>query len=167
MTTQQVWILVRTIVWGILFLLFQMWYLPQWMGLHGSWNAVEREPLRWLGLLPLLIGSIIVVHCVFHFGAEGRGTAAPFDPPRKLVIRGLYRRVRNPMYYGLALMLIGEAVLFGDLTRLMIYYAVGLITAVHMFVMVYEEPTLRHKFSEEYKEYCRHVPRWFGWSMKM
>jgi len=71
------------------------------------------------------------------------------------------------MYYGLAFLLISEAVLFGEFTRQMIYYAVGLAVVVHLFVVLYEEPTLRRKFGDEYKEYCSQVPRWFGWSLKL
>src|SRR5579872_146237 len=135
------WSLLRSVFFSALFLALQMWYLPRWMGLHGSWRASEQEPMRWLGLIPLLVGAVISLQCMFRFGTEGRGTPAPFDPPRQLVLRGLYRRVRNPMYWGLAFLLAGETVLFADFNIRVLYYAVGLALIVHLFVLLYEEPT--------------------------
>jgi protein-S-isoprenylcysteine O-methyltransferase Ste14 len=89
---------------------------------------------------------------------SGRGTLAPIDPPRHLVRVGLYRHVRNPMYVGALLVLVGEA-LFFESERLGFYAAI-MALVYHLFVVLYEEPRLRDLFSEEYENYRRAVPRW-------
>jgi len=88
----------------------------------------------------------------------GRGTPAPFDPPRRLVIRGPYRFVRNPMYVGAGLALAGAA-LFYESLPLLAYGGVFLL-ACHLFVLSYEEPTLKRTFGPDYEAYCHHVNRW-------
>jgi protein-S-isoprenylcysteine O-methyltransferase Ste14 len=104
------------------------------------------------------IGGVILLHCIGMFAWRGRGTLAPFHPPERLVIGGLYRYVRNPMYLGVLLMLLGE-VLFLESTALAVYTVVwfGLI---NLFVTGYEEPVLRDNFGESYDRYCRAVHRW-------
>jgi protein-S-isoprenylcysteine O-methyltransferase Ste14 len=114
--------------------------------------------LRWLGIAPLLAGSWVVLRCLFAFSWKGRGTPAPFDPPRALVVVGPYRYVRNPMYFGAALVILGGTVLWGSIVNGLVYVAVFLGGLI-VFVIVYEEPTLRGKFGANYEEYCRHVPR--------
>ena len=88
------------------------------------------------------------------------GTPAPFDPPRRLVISGLYRWVRNPMYLGMGVVLLGEAVTFARLTITMLVMAAIGWCATSLFIVGFEEPVLRAKFGEDYTEYCRHVRRW-------
>jgi len=95
---------------------------------------------------------------VWDFAANGRGTLAPVDPPRTLVVRGLYRYVRNPMYVGVMTILLGESLFFASTTLLR--YAIGCFVAFHLFIMLYEEPTLRSKFGESYITYCSAVNRW-------
>ena len=114
--------------------------------------------VRFLGLLPIVIGALIYFRCAWDFTFSGSGTPAPIDPPKKLVVRGFYRFVRNPMYIGVSLPLFGEALLFESAT-LLVYAAVVLLT-FHLFVMCYEEPHLRRKFGDSYKSYCDAVPRW-------
>jgi len=104
------------------------------------------------------IGAALAIWCVLAFALVGRGTPAPFDPPRKLVVRGPYKYVRNPMYLGAALALAGAA-LFYQSVSLWIYTAAFLIL-MHLFVILYEEPTLRRSFGEEYESYCKQVRRW-------
>ena len=112
----------------------------------------------WLGTVPVALGTGVLLRCVWDFAVTGRGTPAPVDPPRELVVRGLYRYVRNPMYVGVLSILLGEALFFRS-TALLIY-AAGFLLTVHLFVLLYEEPVLRRKFGESYQRYCRTVNRW-------
>jgi peptidoglycan/LPS O-acetylase OafA/YrhL/protein-S-isoprenylcysteine O-methyltransferase Ste14 len=111
-----------------------------------------------LGFALLLAGVAIIIWCFIDFVRRGRGTPAPYDPPRKLVVAGLYTYVRNPQYAGVILVAVGEAILSG---RIVLFgYAVFLAVGYHLFVRFYEEPTLRRKFGEEYVRYCAAVSRW-------
>lgn len=114
--------------------------------------------LRWLGVAPLAAGLAIYAWCVTDFATQGRGTPAPIDPPTELVRRGLYGVTRNPMYVGVIAVLAGEAWLFASLPLAL--YAAGVLACFHLFVTLYEEPTLRRSFGEAYERYCAAVPRW-------
>jgi protein-S-isoprenylcysteine O-methyltransferase Ste14 len=103
-------------------------------------------------------GALLALWCVVTFVAIGKGTPAPFDPPRRLVVRGPYRFVRNPMYFGGALALAGAALFYQSL--LLLAYASIFLFAACLFVLFYEEPTLRRIFGTDYVSYCRHVGRW-------
>jgi protein-S-isoprenylcysteine O-methyltransferase Ste14 len=123
----------------------------------------EGWPARWgapqlLALLPLAIGLAILLRCIWEFGRRGRGTPAPIDPPKELVVSGLYRYVRNPMYLGVLLILLGEALFFAS--RALLAYAAAWWLTVHLFVLVYEEPTLARSFGDSYARYRRAVRRW-------
>ncbi len=118
-----------------------------------AWGA-----LRFLGLLPLLIGFGIYLWCAYDFAAKGRGTPAPIDPPKQLVRSGLYRFTRNPMYVGIMLILLGEAIFFASTTLLL--YAGAVFLGFNAFILFYEEPALRRLFGESYSCYCAEVPRW-------
>lgn len=120
--------------------------------------ALHIGGYRLSGILPIVIGASFYFRCAWDFALFGRGTPAPIDPPRKLVSRGLYRLIRNPMYAGVLLVLLGEAILFGSVTILRYALLVGAF--FHLFVIYYEEPTLKKKFGAAYGEYCRAVPRW-------
>lgn len=113
---------------------------------------------QYLALLPALLGVSVYVRCVWDFASVGRGTPAPIDPPKVLVVRGLYRYVRNPIYLGVLVVLLGEAAFFESWALLR--YAIGVFLIFHLFVIVYEEPGLRRKFGESYGRYCRNVRRW-------
>jgi protein-S-isoprenylcysteine O-methyltransferase Ste14 len=113
-----------------------------------------------LGLVAMLLGAAIYLWCAWDFAFAGRGTPAPIDPPRELVVRGLYRFVRNPMYVGVLLALVGEAALFRSVSLLV--YAALVFMAVHLFVVLYEEPTLQRQFGESYARYRHSVPRWIS-----
>jgi protein-S-isoprenylcysteine O-methyltransferase Ste14 len=104
-------------------------------------------------------GAALAVACILTFGFVGRGTPAPFDPPRRLVVRGPYRFLRNPMYLGAGLALTGAA-LFYQSIRMLAYAGVFLVIT-HLFVVWYEEPTLRRMFDGDYEEYCKRTGRWF------
>lgn len=113
---------------------------------------------RLLGILPIGLGALTYCSCAWRFAFEGFGTPAPIDPPKVLVAKGLYRLVRNPMYVGVGLVLLGESIFFAS-PRLLVYaLCAGLIS--HLFVVFCEEPTLKKKFGAQYSEYCRAVPRW-------
>lgn len=116
------------------------------------------DMLSWLGVGLLGIGAAIYLHCLWSFQTFGHGTPAPLDAPKRLVDVGLYRFVRNPMYVGAFTMLLGEVVCFRSVVLLV--YALGWLTLIHLVVVLYEEPTLRASFGEGYARYCRHVRRW-------
>lgn len=110
----------------------------------------------------LLIGAGVALYfatAFWGFAVRGKGTPLPLDPPRKLVVEGPYRVVRNPMYWAVALVMFGEAAVFRSL--LMAEWAAALLVAASLFVLLVEEPSLKKKFGEEYEAYCRNVPRWF------
>jgi protein-S-isoprenylcysteine O-methyltransferase Ste14 len=131
-------------------------YLPY--SLMPPRHAPPDSNFRYLGLFPILVGVGIYCWCAWDFAISGRGTPAPIDPPKELVARGLYRHVRNPMYVGVMSILLGEAVFFAS--RFMITYSLIVFVGFNLFVLLYEEPTLRRKFGESYERYCRAVPRW-------
>lgn len=105
-----------------------------------------------------LLGLCVLLVCVWDFFQVGRGTLAPFDPPQRLVVRGLYRFTRNPMYNGVIALLLGEAWFFqsSDLFQ----YALVIFIMFHLMVLIYEEPALDAKFGESYRAYRAAVPRW-------
>jgi protein-S-isoprenylcysteine O-methyltransferase Ste14 len=115
-------------------------------------------PFQLFSLIPMAIGAAIYLRCAWDFASTGKGTPAPIDPPKRLVARGLYRFVRNPMYVGVLLTLLGEAWLFSSLT--LVIYAAIVITWQHIFVVFYEEPALKRKFGESYLDYLARTPRW-------
>jgi protein-S-isoprenylcysteine O-methyltransferase Ste14 len=128
--------------------------------LSSGWLAGVFAPgaWRWAGL-PLLLAAVpLWLWCAAEFLVTGRGTPSPTDPPRHLVARGPYRRVRNPMYLSAILFLLGAAFLFSSAALLV--YSGGLFAGFHAFVVLYEEPTLRRKFGEDYRQYCARTPRW-------
>jgi protein-S-isoprenylcysteine O-methyltransferase Ste14 len=134
-------------------------YIPYW--LLSSPSAPAPLPIgisRYFGLLPMLFGAAIYFWCAWDFTFAGKGTPAPIAPPKDLVVRGLYRYVRNPMYVGVLTLLAGEAWFFSS--RQLFIYAGVVFSFFHLFVIFYEEPALRQKFAESYRRYCETVPRW-------
>lgn len=111
------------------------------------------------GMLLGASGAAIVLACILTFVFVGRGTPAPFDPPRRLVVRGPYRFVRNPMYIGAGLALAGAALFHRSMPLL--GYAAAFLLVTHVLVMLYEEPILRQTFDGDYEAYCRRVGRWW------
>ena len=104
------------------------------------------------------VGTILLLTCIWEFARRGRGTLSPVDPPRHLVVSGLYRFVRNPMYLSVTLIVFGEVLL--TFSRPLFGYWVFWFMLVNLFVMGYEEPTLRGQFGDEYERYSRNVGRW-------
>ena len=112
----------------------------------------------WVGATLFVLGAAALLWCGWHFAVTGLGTPAPFDPPKKLVAKGPYRWVRNPMYVSVGIVLIGESLFFQS--WVLIRYLLFFWVIVHLFVLLYEEPTLRGKFGASYEEYCKRVWRW-------
>ena len=130
--------------------------VPSW--LVGGFVRPAPGPLTWLGVLIILLGAAIYFRCAWEFAVRGLGTPAPIAPTKFLVTTALHHYTRNPMYIGVALVIVGEAALF-HASHLVDYAALMLLIA-HGFVIFYEEPTLRRQFGESYEEYRRSVPRW-------
>ena len=152
--------LVRAVTYAALFIGLVLIYVPARL---LSWSGIVRpaaiEVQQVAGMVIGAAGAAVALWCVFTFTSIGRGTPAPFDPPRRLVIRGPYRFVRNPMYIGAGLALAGAALFYESLPLL--GYTGFFFLATHLFVVWYEEPTLRRTFGQEYEAYCRQVRRWW------
>jgi protein-S-isoprenylcysteine O-methyltransferase Ste14 len=121
------------------------WLLSHWTFRSTTWDSP-----------PFGLGALI--ECFVRFALRGRGTPAPLLPTEVLIVSGLYRFVRNPMYVAVFLIVAGQGVLFGSTPILL--YAACVWTAFTLFVLLYEEPTLRRRFGQQYSEYCTHVHRW-------
>jgi protein-S-isoprenylcysteine O-methyltransferase Ste14 len=129
------------------------WSIGQWQ-VHPPFFVfadIAGSVLIALGLVPLLESFL-------RFALEGLGTPAPIAPPQQLVVGGFYRHVRNPMYVGVVAVIVGQALLFSD-PRLLLYAAIVWLS-FHLFVLVYEEPTLGEKFGARYDDFRANVPRW-------
>jgi len=132
--------------------------LVPWLLLRGGGGDLPIGPIRFVALVPLALGAAGLVWCIVDFARLGRGTLAPVDPPRFVVRGGLYRYVRNPMYVCVMGILASEAVLFES--RAVLAWAALAAVVFHLFVVLYEEPTLRATFGEDYEAYRQSVPRW-------
>lgn len=116
------------------------------------------ESVRWVGVFFILAGLPGLVDSFARFALQGLGTPAPVAPTRNLVVTGLYRHVRNPIYLAVVAIILGQGLLFGD--ERLLWYAAGLWLFFHLFVVAYEEPTLRATFGPQYQAYCADVRRW-------
>ncbi len=153
-------VLVRAVAYAALFIGLVLIYAPARL---LYWSGVARpeamDVLQVAGMVIGAAGGAVALWCVFTFALVGRGTPAPFDAPRRLVTQGPYRFVRNPMYIGAGLTLVGAALFCESL--LLLSYAGLFFLATHLFVLRYEEPALRRTFGREYETYCRRVRRWW------
>ena len=136
--------------------------IPAWLARrNGVWLAEGPSPsaigLQGVGLGLLAVGVLLFAASLRRFIAEGRGTLAPWDPPRRLVARGPYRHVRNPMISGVVLVLLGEALLLRSSSHLV--WAVTFLGINALYIPLLEEPLLEQRFGADYREYCRNVPR--------
>jgi protein-S-isoprenylcysteine O-methyltransferase Ste14 len=124
-----------------------------------GWRSGEPwPPLLVLGAVLLVAGAGVLVHAFARFVIEGLGTPAPVAPPERLVVGGLYRHVRNPMYLAVGAAILGQALLLGRYGLLL--YLAAFAAAVVAFVRLYEEPMLGRRFGADYERYTREVPRW-------
>jgi protein-S-isoprenylcysteine O-methyltransferase Ste14 len=131
------------------------WRMSRWEFQGALWDPA---PLRWFGAALLAAGLAGLIECFARFALQGRGTPAPPLPTAALVVGGLYRYVRNPMYVTVLAMLLGQGILFGS-TEILEYAAIAWLCA-HLFVLLYEEPTLGHRYGPQYDAFRSAVPRW-------
>jgi protein-S-isoprenylcysteine O-methyltransferase Ste14 len=129
------------------------WLLTGWRSAHPP------APVAALGAALIAVGSGVLLHAFARFVVEGRGTPAPIAPTERLVVGGLYRHVRNPMYLAVGATIVGQALLLGR--PLLLAYAAVFWLSVAGFVLSYEEPTLSARYGEEYAAYRRAVPAWW------
>ena len=138
------------------------WWITRWRFESSAWEAL---PLRVVGAVLILAGVPILLESFARFALEGLGTPAPVAPPRHLVVTGVYRHVRNPIYVALTSIIVGQALLFGNVV--LFGYAAIWVFVFNLAVLVHEEPELRATFGAEYEAYCANVPRWLprlrGW----
>jgi protein-S-isoprenylcysteine O-methyltransferase Ste14 len=116
------------------------------------------NPFHLIGVACIALGVALITACIWQFARSGGGTLAPVDAPRRLVVHGLYRYVRNPMYLSVAMIGTGELLLVQS--RALLMYWVLWFIVVNLFVIGYEEPTLRQRFGASYERYTRDVGRW-------
>lgn len=131
---------------------------PWWISRRRADAVSLGWPLRGLGVLLIIAGASVLLDSFARFALEGLGTPAPVFPTKQLVVTGLYRHVRNPMYVAVVAVILGQSLLLGNV-RVLGYGALVWL-GFHLFVLVYEEPTLRGAYGSEYEEFCANVPRW-------
>jgi protein-S-isoprenylcysteine O-methyltransferase Ste14 len=156
---QHMFILVRALVYASLFIGFGLVFLPSRILSRTGIMAPAEIGAAQIGAMVLTAaGMLLVLSSILAFVFVGKGTAAPFDPPRRLVTTGPFRFVRNPIYIGAIAALGGAALYYGSVGLLL--YALALAVGFHVLVLFYEEPVLRRTFGSEYDDYCRRVGRW-------
>jgi protein-S-isoprenylcysteine O-methyltransferase Ste14 len=128
------------------------WYISGWRRprLDGA--------LGFVGVFFAVLGWLVLLWCARDFAVRGRGTPNPADPPRALVVDGLYRFVRNPMYVAIVTSLLGQAAMFRS--SAVVWYAAIVALGFHLRVVAFEEPKLSELFGDSYADYRRRVPRW-------
>ena len=152
--------LMRALTYAVFFMGFVLVFLP---GQLLQWSGVTRPSHigvpQIAGACLVILGGGLALWCIAAFAVVGRGTPAPFDPPRRLVVSGPYHFVRNPMYAGAGLALGGAAVFYQSVV--LAGYTLLFFAVTHWFVRGYEEPILRDSFGPDYEAYCRRVRRWW------
>lgn len=153
----------RNIIWTLFALCiaygFFAVFLPRkLLSLNLQLFAVDIGSLRYCGLVIIIIGAVINLKCYWDLIFSGQGTPDPLMPTVKLVVRGLYQFMRNPIYVGLYFILFGEAMLF--MSAVLLFYSLLWLLALNLIVVFIEEPSLRRRFGEPYDEYRKSVPRW-------
>jgi protein-S-isoprenylcysteine O-methyltransferase Ste14 len=157
--TRSVFILIRAIVYAVIFVGVLLVDVPsRLLNAASIARPTGIGAAQIAGMIITTAGAAVALWCLFTFVFVGKGTAAPFDPPR-LVVRGPYRFVRNPMYISAILAMLGLALFYRSLSILI--YAGVIFLATHLLVVAYEEPTLRRTFRSDYEVYCRRVNRWW------
>ena len=148
----------RSLFWVIVLPGMVAGYIPwRFFGVAQA-DVDARNAIDVAGLVLMVVGAAILLICVWEFAHRGRGTLAPVDAPRELVVQGLYRYVRNPMYVGVAAILLGELMLVRSAA--MFAYCGVWFLVVNAFVILYEERALRRRFGSSYDDYSRRVHRW-------
>jgi protein-S-isoprenylcysteine O-methyltransferase Ste14 len=148
---------IRTLIFTVFVPGFWTILMPYWLLPRGARPAMAGAGAA--GWLLIATGIALYFACAFWgFALRGKGTPLPLDPPKKLIVEGPYSIVRNPMYWSVAFVMLGEAAVFHSMA--LVNLTVVLLVAASLFVFFFEEPALREKFSAEYDDYCRRVPRW-------
>ena len=148
----------RSILWALLAPGVVAGYVPwRYFGLDRL-TLDLASPSQVVGLVLIGGGAALLAACIWQFAAEGRGTLSPVDAPREIVVRGLYRFVRNPMYLSVSAIVLGEAALARS--KALVLYWAAVFLAFNLFVLLYEEPALTRRFGASYEAYARRVPRW-------
>jgi protein-S-isoprenylcysteine O-methyltransferase Ste14 len=134
-------------------------WMPWWIS-HWRIEApfFGMQLFRFVGAVLLTVGVVVLLDSFLRFALQGIGTPAPVFPTRHLVVSGLYRYVRNPMYVGVEITILGQGLIFGNLWLLA--YGGLVFLLFHLFVLFYEEPTLKATYGSEYESFCAQVPRW-------
>jgi protein-S-isoprenylcysteine O-methyltransferase Ste14 len=151
----------RSLFWTVLVPGAVTLYIPYLIVTRWSPTTIAHWTVaQLLSLILIVPGAAILLHCIWSFAVIGRGTLSPLDAPRHLVVEGLYRYLRNPMYLGVLMILFGEALLFESVV--LVAYAVGWFMLINLVIVLYEEPALRSRYGESYRRYCRAVGRWLS-----
>jgi protein-S-isoprenylcysteine O-methyltransferase Ste14 len=132
--------------------------VPRWITTGYAETAAWPLPFQAAGILLIVSGGCVLLDSFARFALQGLGTPAPVFPTRHLVVSGLYPYVRNPMYLAVVSVILGQGLLFGNVSVL--EYGAAVWLGFHLFVLLYEEPTLRSTFGKEYDEFCANVHRW-------
>lgn len=135
--------------------------LPYYI-IQSQTNKLVPEQLttiHFLGVLIFALGFFIMLACIRSFAIKGKGTLSPIDPTKQLVISGMYRHSRNPMYVGVLLLLIGETIFYQSVKLCL--YTLFIFIIFNLFILFIEEPRLKKDFGEAYQNYCDNVRRWF------
>jgi protein-S-isoprenylcysteine O-methyltransferase Ste14 len=152
--------LIRTLIYVTLVVGLALAFLPasvlEWLGVMRP-QAIGITQV--VGGVVAFSAGALALWCVAIFGLVGRGTPLPIAPPKRLVTHGPYRYVRNPMALGVGFVLVGAALIYRS--PVLLVYTALFFVVIHLFVVQYEEPTLRKTFRNDYEEYCRRVPRWW------
>lgn len=151
------WLATRSVAWTLLPFIVAGYVPWEFFGLSAA-HVDLRSPTHLFGLVLMTAGVTLLVACIWEFAVSGHGTLAPVDPPTELVVGGLYRWVRNPMYLSVATLLTGEVLLVQSAALLT--YFLAWFAFVNIFVLAYEEPALRRTFGASYEQYARSVGRW-------
>jgi protein-S-isoprenylcysteine O-methyltransferase Ste14 len=131
------------------------WWISRWR-VEAPFFGMQF--FRFAGAALLTLGVLVLLDSFVRFALQGVGTPAPVFPTRHLVVSGLYRYVRNPMYVAVESTILGQGLIFGNLWLLA--YGGLVFLLFHLFVLFYEEPTLKASFGSEYESFCAQVPRW-------
>src|SRR2546422_9307914 len=156
-------VLFRALTYATLFIGLLLVFVPdRILAPAGIVRPATIGLLQILAMLVIVAGAGLAIASILTFAFIGKGTPAPFDPPRKLVVAGPYRWVRTPMYIGAGLVLLGAAMFYGSIG--LVLYTIIFWSMAHLFVLFYEEPVLRRKFGADYHAYAatrrRWMPRW-------
>lgn len=152
------WLFLRSLLWVIICPGTVTMLLP-WIILSRMDSGIQQwSRFQWSGMLLIGVGSSILFWCIYAFARQGKGTLSPVDPAKRLVISGLYRYTRNPMYVGVTVVLLGETLFFGSIPLL--FYTGLVFLGFNLFIRLYEEPYLGKQFGDEYEQYCKQVGRW-------